>query len=83
MDRLVGVTAVLGTAVLLLYYRVVGGWIGSSLWCVAVVCPRVRGLFLFILIFSRYNRPRAGVVQRTTSDDINTYTWYLVCGIRT
>ena len=33
-----GVTAVLRTAVLL-WYRVVGLWISSFLWCVAVVYP--------------------------------------------
>ena len=46
VDRLVGVTAVLRTAVL--WYRVVGGWIGLF---VAVVCLRVRGL-----LFSFFSR---------------------------
>ena len=67
VDRFVGVTAVLRNAVLL-YYRVVGWWIGSFLWCVAVVCPR-GFVGYFVLSFSRY-RPRAGIVQRTTSSRV-------------
>ena len=43
---------------------VVGGSV-RCLWCVAVVCPRVRGLFVSFLFFSRHtHRPRAGIVQR-------------------
>ena len=68
VDRFVGVTAVLRSAVLL---KVVG-WIASLLLCVRLVNPRLREFFLFTLY-----RPRAGIVQHTTS---NTYYCYHVPG---
>ena len=47
-----------------------GGWIGSFLSVVRCcgMCPRVRGLSLqYLFIFLPLYRPRAGIVQRTTS----------------
>ena len=59
VDRFVGVTAVLRSAVLL---KVVG-WIASLLLCVPVVRPRRRDHFFFLPLY----RPRDGIVQRTSS----------------
>ena len=61
MDGFVSVTSVLRTAVL--ENRLVDAWIGSFLWCVAVV----RGLLLLTRVFfsSRYTGPALAIVQRT------------------
>ena len=45
-----------------------GAWIGSFLWCVPVVCPRgLAGYLLLLILFVPLYRPRAGIIQRTTS----------------